>query len=129
MECTPKMFYRIVKERVLAGDNIDQFCAHMIEAGYDIPPSSENAAVYWRGQYNALRKVVLGQEKESRKSGNIKAINMAVKACRLTKLIDKPKGKSGGTGGKLAVFADMFADDMDELSEEQEEQEEQEETG
>lgn len=118
IECTPKMFYRIVKERALAGDNIDQFCQYMVDHNYELPSSSaDKPLVYWRGQYNALRKVALTGEKNARASGNIKAIDAAVLAQRLTKLVDKPKGKSGSTGGKLSVYADMFANDMDELEE------------
>lgn len=122
-ECTPKTLYRLVKERALAGDNIDQFCAFMIAEGYDTPSSSTDKAVYWRGQYNALRKAVLAQEKTARASGNVKAIDAAILAQRLTKLADKPKGKSGSTGGKLKAFADMFAADMAELTEVDEEEE------
>lgn len=119
-ECTPKMFYRLVKERALNGDNIDQFCQYMIDEKYDLPTSSaDKPLVYWRGQYNALRKVALNGEKTARASGNVKAIDNAVLACRLTKLVDKPKGKSGSTGGKLAVYADIFGDDMDDIAEEQ----------
>lgn len=127
-ECTPKTLYRLVKERALAGDNIDQFCAYMIKEGYDTPASSTDKAVYWRGQYNALRKVVLNGEKTARASGNVAAIDKAVIAQRLTKLADKPKGKSGSTGGKLKAFADMFAEDMDAIEDEQDDTETDDET-
>lgn len=122
-ECTPKTLYRLVKERALAGDNIDQFCAYMIAEGYDTPASSTDKAVYWRGQYNALRKAVLSQEKTARASGNVKAIDAAVQAAGLTKLADKPKGKSGKSGGnKAKQFADMFAADIAELADDEDEE-------
>ncbi len=118
------MFYRLVKEQALLGKNIDQFCEYMVSEGYDMPTSSaDKPLVYWRGQYNALRKVAKAGENTARESGNIKAIDAAILACRLTKLADKPKGKSDKSGGKLAEFADMFNDDMASLEDDEDDTE------
>ncbi len=123
VKCSAQEFYRQVKERALAGDNIDQFSQYMIDKDFETPSSSKDKIVYWRGQYNALRKALLKQLEDARKSGNAKAIDNANTVCNLIRLADKPKGKSGGSGvNKAKAFADMFAADIAELGKEQQQE-------